>query len=113
MGAYRGLHSEGLQSRAADIQEGRKPNRKSETEPESPKTEPVAVYKETGETETAVCKKSYLCTDLKWVKLNRTEVLVPPFESAPRDLQNGHGLVFQGVSRKLDFWFSGFSNFQF
>ena len=31
-------------------QEGRKPNRKSETEPESPKTEPVAVYKETGET---------------------------------------------------------------
>ena len=31
-------------------QEGRKPNRKSETEPESPKTEPVAVYKETKET---------------------------------------------------------------
>ena len=85
--------------------EGRKPNRKSETEPESPETELVAVYKETGETETeetetAVCKKWYLCTDLKWVKLNRTEVLVPPSESALRDQQNGHGfsaLVFQGV----------------
>ena len=89
----------------SSIQEGRKPNRKSETEPESPKTEPVTVYKETGETgteetETAVCKKWYLCTDLKWVKSNRAEVLVPPSESAPRDLQNGHGfsaLVFQGV----------------
>ena len=32
------------------FQEGRKPNWKSETELESPKTEPVAVYKETGET---------------------------------------------------------------
>ena len=32
------------------VQEGRKPNWKSETEPESPKTEPVAVYNETGET---------------------------------------------------------------
>ena len=32
------------------MQEGLKPNRKSETEPESPKTEPVAVYIETGET---------------------------------------------------------------
>ena len=31
-------------------QDGRKPNRKSETESESPKTEPVSVYKETGET---------------------------------------------------------------
>ena len=31
-------------------QEGRKTNGKSETEPESPKTEPIAVYKETGET---------------------------------------------------------------
>ena len=95
------------------FQEGRKPNRKSETEPESPKTEPVTVYKETGETgteetETAVCKKWYLCTVRKWVKLNRAEVLVPPFESSPRDLQNGHGLAFQGVSRKLDFCFSSF-----
>ena len=32
------------------IAQGRKPNWKSETEPESPTTEPVAVYKETGET---------------------------------------------------------------
>ena len=68
------------------IQEGRKPNRKSETEPESPKTEPVTVYKETGETgteetETAVCKKWYLCTVRKWVKLNRAEVLVPPSDA--------------------------------
>ena len=98
-------------------QDGRKPNRKSETEPESPKTEPVTIYKETGETgteetETAVCKKWYLCTVRKWVKLNRAEVLVPPFESSPRDLQNGHGFAFQGVSRKLDFCFSGFSNVQ-
>ena len=70
----------------------RKPNRLLFTEkPEKPETE---------ETETAACKKWYLRTDLKWVKLNRAEVLVPPSESAPRDLQNGHGfsaLAFQGV----------------
>ena len=51
-----------VRGRPADFQEGRKPNQKSETEPESPKTEPGTVYKETGETrteetETAVCKK--------------------------------------------------------
>ena len=70
----------------------RKPNRLRLTKkPEKPETE---------ETETAVCKKWYLCTDLKWPKLNRAEVLVPPSEGAPRDLQNEHGfsaLLFQGV----------------
>ena len=67
----------------------RKPNRLRFTKKkEKPETE---------ETETAVCKMWYLCTVWKWVKLNLAEVLVPPFESAPQDLQNGHGLVVQGV----------------
>ena len=46
-------------------------------------------------------QKVLLCTVRKWVKLNRTGVLVPPFESAPRDLQNGHGLAFQGPPLSL------------
>ena len=88
-----------------NMQEGRKPNRKSETDPESLKTDRFRFTKkpekpETEETETVVRKKLYLCTDLKRVKLNRADVLVPPSESAPRDLQNGHGfraLAVQGV----------------
>ena len=96
------------------------------TEPESPKpnrlrftTKPEKP--ETGETETAVYKKWYLGTDIKWVKWRRREVIPPPFESSRRDLKNGHGSgpgLFKGIGEN---WvlvspvsiIFGFSGFQF
>ena len=84
----------------------RNPNRLRFTKkPEKPEIE---------ETETAVCKKWYLCTDLKWVKLNRAGVLVPTIRK--RSARSTKWAWFQclGFTRGLEeagfliFWFLWF-----